>query len=99
LFIRLKTVPSDQSEAVRLFEHVADKRHPFGEVKFGFCLHEGVGFDRNWFSSVKYFKSAVDRGDHACEFNFGLCCYTGEGISMNLTETVEYFRVSARATC
>jgi serine/threonine protein kinase len=65
------------------------------QLNLGFCLHKGVGINRNFLESVKCFKAAADRCHPVGQFNYGLCCYRGEGTSIDFGEAAEYFKLAA----
>jgi TPR repeat protein len=84
-----------ECEAARFFQRVVDKHNPMGEVNLGFCLHEGIGVDRDRQISTKYFKSAADKGDRIGQFNYGLCCDNGEGVPVDRSVAAQDFKLSA----
>ncbi|CAG8559291.1 5631_t:CDS:2 [Dentiscutata heterogama] len=68
-----------ERRAAQLFKEVADASDevPDAQLKYGLCLFQGTGVERNFSEAAKYFKKAADNGLVVGMYNIGNILYTG----------------------
>ncbi|CAG8751137.1 32191_t:CDS:2, partial [Racocetra persica] len=68
-----------ERRAAQLFKEVADVSDeiPDAQLKYGLCLFNGTGVDKNYSEAAKYFKKAADNGLIVGMYNFGNILYAG----------------------
>ncbi|CAG8635132.1 36896_t:CDS:2 [Gigaspora margarita] len=68
-----------EKRAAQLFKEVADSGDevPDAQLKYGLCLFQGTGVDRNFSDAAKYFQKAADNGLAVGMYNAGNIFYAG----------------------
>ncbi|CAG8514450.1 5886_t:CDS:2 [Scutellospora calospora] len=68
-----------EKRAAQLFKEVADSSDevPDAQLKYGLCLFQGTGVDRDFSEAAKYFKKAAENGLAVGMYNVGNILYAG----------------------
>ncbi|CAG8540384.1 10113_t:CDS:2, partial [Racocetra persica] len=94
----LYTEEERERRAAQLFKEVADASDEVhdAQLKYGLCLFNGTGVDKNYSEAAKYFKKAADNGLVVGMYNVGNILYTGLSGDKDEELGVKYIRRAAQ---
>jgi len=90
-----RSVPKDESEAVRWYRKAADQGHAGAQTDLGFMYANGQGVSKDEVEAVKWFRKAADLGVADAQFNLGVMYANGRGVTKDETEAVKWYRKAA----
>ncbi|CAG8724588.1 21091_t:CDS:2 [Cetraspora pellucida] len=68
---------------------------PESQLRYGVCLHNGVGVNQNLIEATKYFRKAADNGLVAAMFNVGNLYYSGRAGYQEIFLGEKYVKLAA----
>ncbi|RIA91629.1 hypothetical protein C1645_110499 [Glomus cerebriforme] len=90
--------PKDKDKVVaQLFKEVADdeaNEFPEAKLRYGDCLYNGKGVEKNIPEALKYFEQAADNGFKVAMYNVGKIYYNGDGVEKNEEKAINYMKLA-----
>ncbi|UZO15506.1 uncharacterized protein OCT59_006926 [Rhizophagus irregularis] len=80
-----------------LYKEVADDEEnefPEAKLRYGDCLYNGKGVEKNLSEALKYFEQAADNGFKVAMYNAGKLYYNGDGIERNKEKAIRYMKLA-----
>ena len=82
-----------------LYKEVSDddeaNEFPEAKLRYGDCLYNGKGVEKNSSEALKYFERAADSGLKVAMYNTGNFYYTGIVVKKDMEKAIHYMRLSA----
>ena len=85
----------DYSEALRIWQPLADAGNQFAQFSLGSLYFEGAGAEKDYEASAKWFRLAAEQGYAPAEFNFGNAYKHGNGVEQDDAKAAEWWRKAA----
>ena len=85
--------------SARYYKLSADQGYAAGQNYYGFCLHMGIGVERDLVAAACYFKLSADQGDAAGQLIYGCFLENGLGVERDLVAGARYFKLAADRYC
>ena len=91
--------PKEKDKIVaELFREVADddeaNEFPEAKLRYGDCLYNGRGVERNLPEALKYFEKAADNGLKVAMYNVGNLYYKGSAGEQDIEKATHYMRLA-----
>ncbi|CAB5366937.1 unnamed protein product [Rhizophagus irregularis] len=89
--------PNKDKIVAELFKEVADdeaNEYPEARVRYGDCLFNGKGVDKNESEALKYFEKAAEDGVVVAMYNVGNMYYNGVGCKKNIEKAKNYIELA-----
>jgi len=91
--------PKEKDKIVaELFREVADddeaNEFPEAKLRYGDCLYNGRGVERNLPEALKYFEKAADNGLKVAMYNVGNLYYKGSAGEQDIEKATQYMRLA-----
>ncbi|PKY26451.1 HCP-like protein [Rhizophagus irregularis] len=80
-----------------LYKEVADdeaNEFPEAKLRYGDCLYNGKGVEKNLPEALKYFEEAADNGYKVAMYNAGKLYYNGYGVERNKEKAIRYMKLA-----
>ncbi|CAB4433379.1 unnamed protein product [Rhizophagus irregularis] len=80
-----------------LYKEVADdeaNEFPEAKLRYGDCLYNGKGIEKNLPEALKYFEQAADNGFKVAMYNAGKLYYNGDGVEKNKEKAIKYMKLA-----
>uniref|UniRef100_U9T555 HCP-like protein n=2 Tax=Rhizophagus irregularis TaxID=588596 RepID=U9T555_RHIID len=80
-----------------LYKEVADdeaNEFPEAKLRYGDCLYNGKGVEKNLSEALKYFEQAADNGFKVAMYNAGKLYYNGDGVEKNKEKAIKYMNLA-----
>ncbi|CAB4440823.1 unnamed protein product [Rhizophagus irregularis] len=80
-----------------LYKEVADdeaNEFPEAKLRYGDCLYNGKGVEKNLSEALKYFEQAADNGFKVAMYNAGKLYYNGDGVEKNKEKAIKYMKLA-----
>ena len=84
------------TEAVELFQKLADKGHKESQYYLGVCYDLGNGVSQDYAKAVSWYEKSAKQGNAQAQYNLGLCYDLGKGVSQDYAKAVYWYEKSAR---
>ncbi|CAB4488123.1 unnamed protein product [Rhizophagus irregularis] len=89
--------PNKDKIVAELFKEVADdeaNEYPEARVRYGDCLFNGKGVDKNESEALKYFEKAAEDGVVVAMYNVGNMYYNGVGCAKDIEKAKYYIELA-----
>uniref|UniRef100_U9U394 Protein kinase domain-containing protein n=1 Tax=Rhizophagus irregularis (strain DAOM 181602 / DAOM 197198 / MUCL 43194) TaxID=747089 RepID=U9U394_RHIID len=93
----VESPPNKDKIVAELFKEVADdeeNEYPEARVRYGDCLFNGKGVDKNESEALKYFEKAAEDGVVVAMYNVGNMYYNGVGCKKNIEKAKNYIELA-----
>ncbi|CAG8549069.1 6635_t:CDS:2 [Ambispora gerdemannii] len=80
--------------AAKLFKEAADIELPEAQLRYGHCLLNGEGVEKNVSLAVEYIQKAADNGILTAMYNIGCIYYNGNGVVQDKEKGAYYLRMA-----
>ncbi|MBE6648772.1 MAG: sel1 repeat family protein [Ruminococcaceae bacterium] len=87
----------DKAKAVQLFLKSAEAGNKYAQGKVGFCLHQGIGCDKNYDESHKWTSLAASKGVEYAIRNTGFNYEYGHGVRQDFFEAVKFYQKASES--
>ncbi|CAB4433423.1 unnamed protein product [Rhizophagus irregularis] len=81
-----------------LYKEVADdeaNEFPEAKLRYGYCLYDGIGVEKNLSEALKYFEQAADNGIKVAMYNAGKLYYNGDdGVWRDKEKAIKYMKLA-----
>ncbi|RGB39542.1 kinase-like domain-containing protein [Rhizophagus diaphanus] len=94
----VKSPPNKDKIVAELFKEVADDEAdelPDAKVRYGDCLYNGKGVERNVSEALKYYEKAAEDGHKVAMYNVGNMYYNGIGCTKDIEKAKYYMKLAA----
>ncbi|CAB4482672.1 hypothetical protein RhiirA1_473797 [Rhizophagus irregularis] len=94
----VKSPPNKDKIVAKLFKEVADDEAdelPDAKVRYGDCLYNGKGVEKNVSEALKYFEKAAEDGHKVAMYNVGNMYYNGIGCTKDIEKAKYYMKLAA----
>ncbi|CAG8662240.1 10594_t:CDS:2, partial [Ambispora gerdemannii] len=81
--------------AAQYFKETADMDMPEAQLRYGNCLWNGEGIEKNGSLAVEYFLKSADNGNSTAMYNVGNMYFNGNGVILNREKGAYYLRMAA----
>jgi len=85
----------DHSEALRIWQPLADGGNKFAQFSLGSLYFEGAGVEKNYDESAKWFQMAAEQGYAPAQFNLGNAYKHGQGVEQDDAKAADWWRKAA----
>jgi len=79
------------TQAVKLFQLLADQGDATAQSNLGFMYENGQGVKQDYVKAAKLYRLAADQGDALAQYNLGLMYAKGQGVRQNMSTAKELF--------
>ncbi|PKY62652.1 HCP-like protein [Rhizophagus irregularis] len=89
--------PNKDKIVAELFKEVADyeaNKYPEAKVRYGDCLFNGKGVEKNKSEALKYFEQAAEDGVVVAMYNVGNMYYNGIGCAKDIEKAKHYIELA-----
>ncbi|CAB4433588.1 unnamed protein product [Rhizophagus irregularis] len=93
----VESPPNKDKIVAELFKEVADdeaNEYPEAKVRYGDCLFNGKGVDKNVSEALKYFEKAAEDGVVVAMYNVGNMYYNGVGCTKDIDKAKNYIELA-----
>ncbi|RGB40251.1 kinase-like domain-containing protein [Rhizophagus diaphanus] len=90
--------PNKDKIVAEILKEVADDEandHPETKLRYGDCLFNGKGIEKNESEALKYFEKAAEDGFVVAMYNVGKMYYNGIGCTKDIEKAKNYFELAA----
>ncbi|PKK67943.1 HCP-like protein, partial [Rhizophagus irregularis] len=94
----VKSPPNKDKIVAELFKEVADDEAdelPEAKVRYGDCLYNGKGVEKNVSEALKYFEKAAEDGHKVAMYTVGNMYYNGIGCTKDIEKAKYYMKLAA----
>ncbi|RIA93450.1 hypothetical protein C1645_762521 [Glomus cerebriforme] len=90
--------PKDKDKVIaQLFKEVADdeaNEFPEAKLRYGDCLYNGKGVEKNLTEALKYFEAAAANGFKVAMYNAGKLYFNGDGVKKDEEKAINYMKLA-----
>ena len=83
------------SQALRLFQSLAQQGNPMAQYNVGTLYYEGLGVAQNYEIAMEWFRKSANQGYADAQYNLGVMYENGRGVEQNNTIAASWYRKAA----